>query len=173
MNSNIQTSVNNDDFWRIPQSIKQHSNSGSCKSKSKSKNTQSRWNKYVHKIHTFIVDDLDGFCMVEKNNVMRRYKTPLRNTISSDGDVVYSQLQFMFECRFQGDPSRKYCNAKLCYIQKHETKDTNSSYYFTYTIFNITEKTPSKLYRKVVQEFDTCVEYNFYEHNGFKVDYLR
>jgi hypothetical protein len=169
-----QTNTNN--FWRVPLSIAKqtkqdrHSNNSTRKSK---KHSQSRWNKYIHKLHTFIVDELDGFCLVEKNNVMRRYKTPLREEKQKNGDTMYSQFQYVFECRFQGDKERCYCNARLTYIQKREVKDEPKNYYFTYTIFDIQEKTPSKLYRKTVVEFDTCPEFNFYEYNGFTYDYLR
>jgi len=77
------------------------------------------WTKYQTKIYDFVLNELIGLCLVEKNNVSRTYH-------GSNNTRLFMQF------RFKGHYSRRIC--QIIYSENNSV------------IFDKTEKTPELLY---------------------------
>lgn len=81
----------------------------------------SKWRKYIHSIHTSLVNQ--NMCLVYKNNVKFVYKSNI------------SDITIVFQCRFEGDHSRRECQILIFNTGFH-------IYYYKC-------KTPKKLYNTI------------------------
>ena len=81
--------------------------------------TTDKWVKYVNLFEKMVFNALPGMCLVEKNNVSRKYKD--------------AEEEIYIEYRFKGDPSRQYC--QVTYTDEGVV------------VFQKRKQTPKKIYK--------------------------
>jgi hypothetical protein len=84
-----------------------------------------KWNKYIDKLDNIILNKLESMCLVERNNVCRKYASNINNSY------------IIFEYRFKGIPTKSECSIKY-------VVDNKVMYH------NITD-TPKHLYKSFIQ----------------------
>lgn len=84
----------------------------------------SDWDKYIDKIHNMIMNMGMGMCMIERNNIYRKYV-----------DIYNPEITITYECRFKGLDRKRHCEATY-------VKDG-------VTIYNKVKTTPKKLYNSM------------------------
>lgn len=87
-------------------------------------NFEDKWDKYIKKMNNLIIGEFPDMCLIEKNNVYRKY-------VSNNDENTYFEIQY----RFKGNTQTHICECS--YIQKGVVK------------YNIIKKTPKKLYKKL------------------------
>lgn len=78
-----------------------------------------KWTKYVNLFEKMVFNALPGMCLVEKNNISRKYKD--------------AEEEIYIEYRFKGDPSRQYC--QVTYTDEGVV------------VFQKRKQTPKKIYK--------------------------
>ena len=84
-----------------------------------------KWNKYIKKIDNIILNKIESMCLIERNNISRKY--------SSNIDNSYIDCEY----RFKGIPNKSYCTIKFV------CNDI--------VVYEKSKKTPKKLYKKFVK----------------------
>jgi hypothetical protein len=85
---------------------------------------EDKWEKYIKKINNLITNEFPHMCLIEKNNVYRKY-------VSNYDKDTYFEVKY----RFKGDTQRSVC--EVVYVQSGNIK------------YNIIKSSPRKLYKKL------------------------